>query len=156
MEITKKAARLLYSRAVGHAVRLMRKKMYKESQKSFGNFCGVSQKTMSNWERTEDFKNFSLRSLFDLAWTVGVYPSDILRYVEAYLEEKYPGRFDRFKLKRRLSMSVRERWMKDENIRVCTLFELLHMTIDILGNKKPEEITEEDLMVLRMILQKTA
>ena len=156
MDLRKKTARQLYSRAVGHVVRLLRKRMYMVSQKSFGKLCGVSQKTMSNWERTEDFKNFSLRSLFDLAWVVGVYPSDILRYVEAYLEEKYPGKFDRFKKRRRFSGKVRERWLRDENSRLCVLFDLLYQILDFLSKKKPGEITDEDLKELRMILQKIA
>ena len=156
METKRKAARLTYSRAVGHAVRLMRKKMFKGSQKSFGEMIGVSQKTMSNWERTEDFKNFDLRSLFDLSWSIGAFPSDILRYVEAYLDEKYPGVYDRFKKGRQFSDMARKRWLKDDSYRACTLFEMLKGILLILSEKTPEEITDEDLKELRMILQKIA
>ena len=118
--------------------------------------CGVSQKTISNWEKTEDFKNFNLRSLFNLAWAVGVYPSDVLRYVEAYLDERFPGKFDRFKLNRRFSESTRNRWMKDKDSRAGMLFEVLNLVLRILREKDPEQITDNDLKDIRMILKKIA
>ncbi len=149
-------ARQIYSKAVGNAIWLMRKKYFHRSQKSFGKLCGVSQKTISNWEKTEDFKNFNLKSLFNLAWAIGVYPSDILRYVEAYLDERFPGMFDRFKKSRRFSESARNRWMKDKDSRAGILFEVLYQTLRILREKDPKEITDEDLKNIRIILKKYA
>ena len=156
MDNKTKSARQLYSRAVGNMIWLMRKKHFRGSQKNFGRLCGVSQKTISNWEKTEDFKNFNLRSLFNLAWAVGVYPSDVLRYVEAYLDERFPGKFDRFTLNRRFSESTRNRWMKDKDSRAGMLFEVLNLVLRILREKDPEQITDNDLKDIRMILKKIA
>ena len=156
MDENMKKARVTYSKAVGVAIRFLRKKMFKQSQERFGEDCGVSQKTVSNWERNEDFKNFSLKGLFNLSWNVGVYPSDILRYVEAYLDEKYPGEYEGFKKRKEFTEMAAERWLKDDGYKACTLFEMLRRILAILSEKDPVEITDEDLMYLRMILKKIA
>ncbi len=152
----KMEARLIYSRTLGQVVKTLRKRVFRRTQKRFGKLCGVSQKTLSNWENMKDFSNFNVRSLFGFSWSIGAYPSEVLRFVEAIIEDKYPGKLNRFRENRKFSKMVYRRWKKDEDSRACVVIEVFYMILNLLYEKRPEEITEEDLGKIRIILEKIA
>ena len=142
----------LYSEILGRMLRRLRKGQLCKSQDEFGGMCGVSQHTISNIERMKMFRRFRMIHLVRIAYTVGVFPSDILRRVEMDMIKEYPELMKPFFRKKKYYERTRRRWFKEAGSPMTKLMEAMYLLIRLLNTKKPSQIRDEDLESIRTIL----
>lgn len=142
------------SDCMGALLRRIRRQKLKLSQNDFGDRCGISQRMISYMERAGAFHHFGLAQLFRVAYGIGVLPSDLLNYVESSMVEENPELMRPFFAKRRYYERLRRRWMTGENANSARLFEALRETLVLLQNARPSDISDEDIVTIRRILDR--
>ena len=143
-----------YSRCMASRLRRYRVQQLGMTQMEFGERCLLSQRMISYIERMEDFQHFGMIQLICIAFGAGVFPSDILRQVELELLDKKPSLMRRFFRKRKAYERTRKQWTGKVDSIPAKLLEALFRIIWILNSKKPGEMNNEDLDMIRKLLRK--
>ncbi|MBO4395791.1 MAG: helix-turn-helix transcriptional regulator [Eubacterium sp.] len=132
----------------------VRSSQFRETQESFGDRCGLSQKTISRLENTGHHQVISLNSLIKISGGIGVFPSQFLAQVERVLSEKNPDYTQEFRECLNHYDSVFNTGSADTIDEMLVLLQASLMFIHLIQTKELEQITRDDIMRLYVFFRK--
>ncbi len=132
----------------------VRSTQFRETQETFGDRCGLSQKTISRLENTGRRQVISLDSLIKISGGIGVFPSQFLAQVERVLSLKDPDYTRDFKECLNHYDSVFNSGSGGTIDEMLLLLQASLMFIHLVQTKELEQITPEDIKKLYVFFKK--